>query len=100
MSADKITPSDTPRTDKKARDHPWTTSYQVQAESPSITFVDSDFARNLERELAALREQLAERDAELAKIKGHAEAMYEDVRLAYEDLSEAGEAYRAAYPKE
>lgn len=54
----------------------------------------------LRAELAALREQLAERDAELAALKRHAKAMYEDVRLAYGDLSEAAEHDRAAYPKE
>lgn len=72
-------------------------------------------------DLTECKQQLAERDAELAaykaenatklaeikrlldelaNLKGHAEGMYEDVRLAYGDLSEAAEAYRAAYPKE
>ena len=57
--------SETPRTD----------SYLQNAE---ITCADdmaihaAAFARQLERENAALREQLAERDAEIAALKGHA----------------------------
>lgn len=63
----------------------------------------------LERENAALREQLAERDAELAAIKGHAEAMADAIAVMKKRdlkgwLPEAALTshhwYRAAYPKE
>ena len=62
----------------------------------------------LRAELAALREQLAERDAEIAALKGHAEAIAHDYFMSWAGdltLDEFNEypviaAYRAAYPEE
>lgn len=55
--------------------------------------------------LTALRAQLAERDAEIARLKAHAEAMALDLEYIFQHDdasggSEALPAYRAAYPKE
>lgn len=52
--------------------------------------------------VAALRAQLAERDAEIAALKGYAEAMYESLELALPCgcTAVAADNYRAAYPKE
>lgn len=62
---------------------------------------ERDRANLAEAELAALREQLAERDAELAAIKVHAEAMAEGIESSHLEIEqEALAAYRAAYPKE
>lgn len=49
----------------------------------------------LRRELAILREQLAERDAEIAALKALADAMADELREPM-----ALHSYRAAYPKE
>lgn len=93
MSADKITPSDTPRTDANEQ-------FVMDNGYSNGGYTDSDFSRQLEiglaaamKELAAIRTQLAERDAEIAALKGHAERMMVEI----EDLISLAEiAMRAA----
>lgn len=63
--------SDTPRTDAFLEN-----ALSAIHETETI----EDFARQLERELAAEREQLAERDADIAALTGYAEKMAAEVR--------------------
>lgn len=118
--------SETPRTDRMVASWPLESFGEM-----------TGLARQLERENAALREQLAnagaeirkldlwateaqawaiqceellegaqrhiaERDAEIAALKGHAEAMAGEIRTAFwgGNPSTALARYRAAYPKE
>lgn len=85
--------SETPRTDAHA----------TPKGEDGTDWINANFARQLERENAALREQLAERDAEIVALKGHAEAMAERLdawaRIDECKCSEV-DAYRRDFPKE
>ena len=104
--------SDTPRTDA-IHDFEWRCEHHPDHQEGMVTSAmieirlseESDelreHARQLERELAALRAQLAERDAEIAALKGHAENMCRILQIGDGGFdSPATAAYRAAYPKE